>query len=120
MKDEDKSVRNFTPWKVRSTKEPVRPKGGETKEWSEISKTGDNEIAIFIDGSMKKGRVGFGIVAYTKKSLEKGRSEWEQAGEMEEKNVLDAEMWAIIKALQITKKDERRVKIYTDSRNARE
>ena len=120
MGSEDNNNENITPWRIKSTKEPERPRRGETKEWGEIAQMGDEEIAIFTDGSMKKGKVGFGIVAYTKESLEKGRSEWERAGEMEEKNVLDAETWAIIRALQETKEDSRKVRIFTDSRSARE
>ena len=120
MRDVDKNTEDLTPWRIRSTKEPERPKGGETKEWEEIIQMGDGEIAVFTDGSMKKGKVGFSIVAYTTKSLEKGESEWEQAGEMEKKNVLDTETWAIIRALQMTKEDDRKVRIFTDSRNARD
>ena len=36
------------------------------------------------------------------------------------KSVLDAETWAIIRALQITKQDTRDIRLYTDSRNARD
>ena len=35
--------------------------------------------------------MGYGIAAYTKKSIEEGRTEWEEAASMEGKEVLDAE-----------------------------
>ena len=79
METEDKEAGSPMPWKVMSKNWPERPKKGETKEWKDIEKMGDEEIAIFTDGSMSKGKTGYGIVAYTKASLEQGGAEWEQA-----------------------------------------
>ena len=95
MGTEAKEAGSPMPWKIKSENQPERPRKGGMKEWKDIEKIGNEEIAIFTDGSMSKGRVGFGIVAYTKESLEQGGAEWEQAGSMESKNILDAEVWAV-------------------------
>ena len=120
MKTEDREAGSPMPWKVKSRNQPERPRRGETKEWKEIEKMGNKEIAIFTDGSMSKGKVGYGIAAYTKESLEQGGAEWEQAGSMGDKNILDAEVWAIIQAMRATEKEYRVIKIYTDSVSARD
>lgn len=119
MKEEGESETTL-PWKIRSAKEPGRPKGGETKDWDEIRGIQGDEMAIFTDGSIKNGKVGFSIVAYKEESLKKGESTWERVGEMKDKNILDAETWAIIRALQIMKGEKKKVKVFTDSQGARE
>ena len=120
METEDKEAGSPMPWKVRSENQPERPRKGETKEWNDIARMGEEEIAVFTDGSMSKGKVGYGIVAYTKESLEHGGAYWEQAGSLENKNILDAEVWAIIQALKATEKEHRKIRIFTDSRSARD
>ena len=120
METEDKETGSPMPWKIKSGNQPTRPKKGETREWKDIEKIGEGEIAIFTDGSMSKGKTGYGIVAYTKESLEQGGAEWEQAGSMENKNILDAEVWAIIQAMKATEKEHRRIRIFTDSVSARD
>ena len=45
---------------------------------------------------------------------------WEEAASMEEKDIMDAETWAIIKALHIANGTAKTIRIFTDSRNAKE
>ena len=120
METEDKEDGSPMPWKVRSENRSERLRKGETKEWKEIARMGEAEIAVFTDGSMSKGKIGYGIVAYNKESLEQGGALWEQAGSMENKNILDAEVWAIIQAMKATKKEHRKIRIFTDSKSARD
>ena len=120
MKEEDREAGSLLLWKVKLKKTPEKLREGETEEWEKIEKIGHSEIAIFTDGSVKDGKVGYGIAAYTKDSLAEGKTCWEESGTMEGKGILDAETWAIIRALQITKQGEGRARIFTDSRNARD
>ena len=120
MRTEVEEAGSPMPWKIKSENQPKQPKRGETKEWKDIERIGREEIAIFTDGSMSKGKVEYGIVAYTRESLEQGGAEWEQAGSMENKNILDAEVWAIIQAMKATKQEHRKVRIFTDSISARD
>ena len=120
MKTEDREAGSSLPCKIKSTREPRIPERGDTAEWEKVKGIGGTEIAIFTDGSLMDGKTGYGIVAYTEKSLREGKAEWEEAGNMMEKSVLDTGTWAIMRALQITKQDTRDVRIYTDSRNARD
>ena len=120
MKTEDRAAGSPLPWKIKLTRKPKIPGRGETEDWEKVKGIGEKEIAIFTDGSLKDGKTGYGIAAYTEQSLRKGKTEWVEAGNMTEKSVLDAETWAIIRALQLTKQDTRDVRIYTDSRNARD
>ena len=117
---EEKEAGSPMPWKVKSRNQPERPARGETREWKDVAKMSEGEIGIFTDGSMSKERTGYGIVVYTKESLEMGGAEWEQAGSMKEKNILDAEVWAIIQAMQATKNEHRKIKIFMDSISARD
>ena len=75
---------------------------------------------IFTDGSLKKDRVGYSIAAYTRKSIEEGKTELEEAGSMEMKSVLDAETWAIIRAMQIANGTAKTIRIFTASWNAKD
>ena len=44
-------------------------------DWEKIKNIEPGELAIFTDGSLRKGKVGFGIAAYTAESIEKGKTE---------------------------------------------
>ena len=108
------------PWKIRSANQPGRLREGKEVDWEKIKDIEPGELAIFTDGSLRKGKVGFGIAAYTAKSIEKGEREWEEAASMEGKDIMDAETWAIIRALYIANGTARKIRIFTDSRNAKE
>ena len=120
MKEEDREARSSLPWRIKSERKSEKLKKGETEEWEKIKAIGQGEIAIFTDGSVKDGKVGYGIAAYTKDTLAEGRTCWEEAGTMKEKGILDANTWTIIRVLQVTKQGEVRARIFTDSRNARD
>ena len=91
MEIESKGKGSTLPWKIRSTNMPGRMSEGKTAEWEKIKNIEAGELAIFTDGSLKGGKVGFGIVAYTAASIEKGKTEWEEAASMEEKHIVNAE-----------------------------
>ena len=74
MEIESKGRGSTLPWKVRSTNKPGRMGQGKTTEWEEVEEIDEGEIAIFTDGSLKGGRVGYGIAAYTKKSIKEGKT----------------------------------------------
>ena len=93
---------------------------GKTADWEKIKHIESGELAIFTDGSLRGGKVGFGIAAYTAESIEEGRTEWEEAASMEGKDIMDAETWAIIRALHIANRTAKKIRIFTDSRNAKE
>ena len=120
MEIESKGRGSTIPWKLKSANKPGRITEGKTTEWEETEKIEGGEIAIFTDGSLRGGKAGYGIAAYTNASIEKGKTEWEEEANMEEKDVLDAETWAIIRALHIANGSARKLRIFTDSRNARD
>ena len=93
---------------------------GKTAEWEKIRNIEAGELAIFTDGSLKGGKAGFGIAAYTARSREEGRMEQEEAASMEEKDIMDAETWAIIRALHIANRTAKKIRIFTDSRTAKD
>ena len=75
MEIESKGKGSTLPWKVKSTNKPGHMSKGKTKEWEEVEKLEEGELAIFTDGSLKGEKVGYGIAVYTKKSIEKGKRE---------------------------------------------
>ena len=120
MEIESKGRRSTLPWKVKSTNKPGHMSEGITKEWEEVKGIAEGELAIFTDGTLRGGKVGYGIAAYTKESIKEGRTEWEEAASMENKDIMDAETWAIIRSLHIANRKARKMRIFTDSRNAKD
>ena len=108
------------PWKIKSTNLPGQLNEGKTAEWEKIRDIETGDLAIFMDGSLKGGKAGFGIAAYTAASIEEGKTEWEEAASMEGKDIMDAETWAIIRALHIANGTARKIRIFTDLRNAKD
>ena len=97
MKIESKGRGSTLPWKIKSRNKSGCVTPGKTTEWEEVKTIGENEIAIFTDGSLRGGKVGYGIEAYTRDSIRKRETEWEEAASMEGKDIMDAETWAIIR-----------------------
>ena len=120
MEIELKGKGSTLPRKVKSTNKRGHMSEGKTREWKEVEEIEDGEIAIFTDGSLKGGKVGYGIAAYTKKSIQEGKTEWEEAASMEGKGVMDAETWAIIRSIHITNGTAKKIRIFTNSRNAKD
>ena len=120
LEAESKGRGSTLPWKVKSTNLPGRMSEGDTTDWEKTKNIGAGELAIFTDGSLKGEKVGYGIAAYTEASIEKGKTEWEEAASMEGKDIMDAETWAIIRALHIANGTAKKIRIFTDSRNAKD
>ena len=120
MEIESKGTGSTLPWKVKFTNKPGHMNEGKTREWEEVEEIEEGEIAIFTDGLLKEGKVGYGIAAYTKKSIKEGKTEWEEAASMEGKGIMDAETWAMIRAIHITNGRAKKIMIFTDSRNAKD
>ena len=120
LETESKGKGATLPWKVKLTNQLGQLHGGKEADSEKIKNIEPGELAIFTDGSLRGGKVGFGIAAYTAKSIEEGKTEWEEAASMEGKDIMDAETWAIIKALHIANGTARNIRIFTDSRNAKE
>ena len=72
-----------------------------------------------MDGSLKGGKVGYRIAAYTKESIRSGRAQWEAAS-MEGKDVMDSKTWAIISSLHIANMTAEKIRVFTHSRNAKD
>ena len=56
MELESKGKGSTLPWKVKSTNKPGHMSEGKTKEWEEVERIGEGELAIFTDGSLKGGK----------------------------------------------------------------
>ena len=80
MEIESKGKGITLPWKIKSANLPGHVSEGDTADWEKIRDLGAGELAIFTDGSLRGGRVGYGIAAYTEASIERGKTEWEEAG----------------------------------------
>ena len=91
MEIESKGKGSILQWKVRSANLPGRMSEGNTAEWDKIRNIEAGELAIFTDGSLRGGKVGYGIAAYTAASIKEGKTEWEEAASMEGKDIMDAE-----------------------------
>ena len=120
MEIESKGKGSTLPWKIKSANLPGHMSEGDTADWEKIRDIGAGELAIFTDGLLRGGRVGYGIAAYTEASIEKGKTEWEEAASMEGKDIMDAETWAIIRALHIANGTAKKIRIFTDLRNAKD
>ena len=107
-------------WKVKSMNKSGHMSEGKTREWEEVEEIGEGELAIFTDGSLKGGKVGYRIAAYTKESIREGKTEWEEGVSIEGKDIMDAETWAIIRSLNIANGTAKKVRISTDSRNVKD
>ena len=117
---ESKGKGSTLPGKVKSVNKPGHMSQGKTAEWEELKEIEEGELAIFTDGSLKGGKVEYGIAVYTKESSKEGKTKWEQAVRMEGKDIINAETWAIIKSLHIANGTAKKIGIFMDSRNAKD